>query len=197
MARDEQREQTRRRVYEAALEVFRRDGLDCRVDEIARQAGVSRGTFYFHFPTKDDVLLARMSETESGLATAIDALPEDAPLASVIDTMSEALARTWEPDPSLLPDVACAALRLAAAAPFDQNSIGLRAALATRFRAAQRRGQLLAILPAEILSDIYLANTLGGLLAWFGHRDTPLRTVLDAAGILFTRGAGEPVAPTK
>jgi AcrR family transcriptional regulator len=192
MSRDEKRAETRRKVYEAALAVFRRDGVDCAVDEIARRAGVSRGTFYFHFPTKDDVLLARMRETEDGIVAAIAAVPEDAPLSQMLDAISTEMARAWEPDPTLLPDVACAALRLAAMAPFDQRSITLRHLMSVRFQAAQLRGELLAILPAEVLSDIYLANTLGGLLGWFGHQETPLKVVLDGVAVLFTRGAGPP-----
>ena len=55
--RDAQREETRRRVYEAALEEFRRSGLAAAdVGKIVAAAGVARGTFYFHFPTKEHVL---------------------------------------------------------------------------------------------------------------------------------------------
>jgi len=74
VSREEQRAQTRQRLYECAVEVFRRDGVEaCRIDDIATAAGVSRGSFYFHFPTKKHVLLARMRETEDQLCDAIDA----------------------------------------------------------------------------------------------------------------------------
>src|SRR5205085_7825923 len=59
--RDLQREETRHKLYEAALEVFRRDGVAAaRIDDITRAVGTSRGTFYFHFPTKEHVLVERM-----------------------------------------------------------------------------------------------------------------------------------------
>jgi AcrR family transcriptional regulator len=49
---------TRRRIYEAAIEEFRRVGFDAAsIARIAVRAGVSRPSFYFHFPTKQHVLL--------------------------------------------------------------------------------------------------------------------------------------------
>ena len=57
--RDRQREETRRRIYLAALDVFRRTGVaPAHIDDIAGAAGVSRASFYFHFPTKEHVLVS-------------------------------------------------------------------------------------------------------------------------------------------
>jgi AcrR family transcriptional regulator len=56
--RENQRALTRRRLFDAAIEEFRREGFDrASVTRIAKRAGVSRASFYFHFPTKDHVLL--------------------------------------------------------------------------------------------------------------------------------------------
>ena len=55
--REARRQQTRQRVSAAALAEFKRTGLaDADVGDIAAAAGVARGTFYFHFPTKEHVL---------------------------------------------------------------------------------------------------------------------------------------------
>lgn len=57
-ARERQRQETRARLYEASLAEFARVGFDrASVAEIARVADVSRPSFYFHFPTKEHVLL--------------------------------------------------------------------------------------------------------------------------------------------
>ena len=57
-ARELQRQHTRARLFEAALAEFAKVGFDgASVAEIARAAGVSRPSFYFHFPTKEHVLL--------------------------------------------------------------------------------------------------------------------------------------------
>jgi TetR/AcrR family transcriptional repressor of uid operon len=55
--REAQRQQTRKRVYAAALAEFKRAGLaGADVGAIVAAAGVARGTFYFHFPTKEHVV---------------------------------------------------------------------------------------------------------------------------------------------
>jgi len=57
-AREAQRLQTRARVFDAALAEIGRSGLaGADVAAIASAAGVARGTFYFHFPTKEHVLI--------------------------------------------------------------------------------------------------------------------------------------------
>jgi AcrR family transcriptional regulator len=56
--REAQRLQTRARVFDAALVEIGRSGLaGADVAAIASAAGVARGTFYFHFPTKEHVLV--------------------------------------------------------------------------------------------------------------------------------------------
>lgn len=189
MSRDAQREQTRRRIYECALAIFRRDGVvACRIDDIAKSAGVSRGTFYFHFPTKEDVLLERMRETEVQICSALDAFASDAPLDQVVGRLAEKLAEIWEHDPQLLPEVASAALRYTAATMHDHEATPLRSALAARFTAAAERGEIASSLPPAILGDLYLGNTLAGLLAWYASPSLPLRGVLDAMTFVFWNG---------
>jgi AcrR family transcriptional regulator len=57
-ARETQRLQTRERLLGAAVAEFKRAGLAAAdVGAIVTAAGVAHGTFYFHFPTKEHVLL--------------------------------------------------------------------------------------------------------------------------------------------
>jgi len=51
-------EETRARILDAALEAFARYGYDATgVAEICRRAGVTKGGFYYHFPSKQAVFL--------------------------------------------------------------------------------------------------------------------------------------------
>lgn len=196
--RDAQRLETRKRIYDSALAIFRRDGVvECRTDDIANAAGVSRGAFYFHFPTKEHVMLERMRETEGVICAQIDALPSDASIDRVLSTVNRALAAIWEPDPKLLPELVAVALRFTALTMHDQQATPLRSALGTRFREAAARDELGTRVPAEILGDLYLGNTLGGLLAWYGNPVLPLVTILDAVTDLFWSGARAHDAPRR
>lgn len=48
----------RRRLLEAAAEVFAEHGLEAGVGEVAARAGVGRGTLFRNFPTKQDLIAA-------------------------------------------------------------------------------------------------------------------------------------------
>jgi AcrR family transcriptional regulator len=187
--RELQRQQTRRRVYECALAVFRKEGVsDCRIEDIAKAAGVSRGAFYFHFPTKADVLLERIRETEDQICAAIDALPANARLEHVLATLIAELVKIWEHDPTLLPDVTSTALYYTASTMSDQEASRLRALLCARFSAASAHGELSMRLPGEMLGDLYLGHMLAGLLAWYGNQALPLGIVLGGVTELFFSG---------
>jgi len=57
-ARDAQRLETRARLFDAAVAEISRSGLaGADVSTIAAAVGVARGTFYFHFPTKEHVVV--------------------------------------------------------------------------------------------------------------------------------------------
>jgi AcrR family transcriptional regulator len=57
------RERTRQRLLEAALSVFAKNGFErATVDEIVREAGFSKGAFYVHFETKDDLFWELLEE---------------------------------------------------------------------------------------------------------------------------------------
>ena len=45
-------------IIEAAERLLTRDGPDVRVEDVVREAGAAKGTFYLYFPTWDDLLEA-------------------------------------------------------------------------------------------------------------------------------------------
>src|SRR5512142_1037589 len=61
-------EETRGKIIQAALECFSRAGYDATgVAEICTTAGVSKGAFYHHFPSKEAVFIALLNQWLDGL----------------------------------------------------------------------------------------------------------------------------------
>lgn len=68
MSQHQRSEETHERILHAALEGFAQNGFDATgVAEICRRAGVSKGAFYHHFPSKQAVFLELMEQWLTGL----------------------------------------------------------------------------------------------------------------------------------
>ena len=75
--RERKKEETRRRIFETAIALFREKGFEqTTVDEITEKADVGRGTFFNYFPRKESVL-AYLSEERVALAEENAVLLED------------------------------------------------------------------------------------------------------------------------
>lgn len=61
----------RERILDAAGALFYRDGFRAvGVDRVIAEAGVAKATFYRHFPSKDDLIVAWLGRAEAALAAA-------------------------------------------------------------------------------------------------------------------------------
>ncbi|OBK22636.1 TetR/AcrR family transcriptional regulator [Mycobacterium asiaticum] len=68
--RETKRLQTRERLMGAAVAEFKRSGMaEADVGAIVAAAGVAHGTFFFHFPTKEHVLLELEHREEQRIAS--------------------------------------------------------------------------------------------------------------------------------
>jgi AcrR family transcriptional regulator len=64
----------RERVLAAAREAFANEGPEVPLDVIAERAGVGAGTVHRHFPTKESLVAAVVTDRLAGLAARADAL---------------------------------------------------------------------------------------------------------------------------
>ena len=79
-AREARRRQTRERVLGAAIAEFKRSGMTgADVNAIVAAAGVAHGTFFFHFPSKEHVLLELELQEEARIAAEFARFLESTP----------------------------------------------------------------------------------------------------------------------
>lgn len=102
-------ERNRRRLVEAATQMFCERGLEIGVGEIAHEAGVGRGTLFRNFPTKEHLIAAvvvdRMSESVIRARAALEAPDPGLALFELIDqsigraagdrALFDAIGDTW------------------------------------------------------------------------------------------------------
>jgi AcrR family transcriptional regulator len=188
--RDRQRAETRRRVRDEALKLIRKDGLgDTRIDAIARAVGMSRGTVYFHYPTKEDVVAEVLAEAETRIGAALRDLPKSAAIADVLEAFCNAFAKEWERDHELFPSVASVALRRAAETIRSRRRDAVLHALALRFRVAADRSEITMTMRPPVLAHVFLVNVLAATLAWSTRPRPKLGIVLGDVVDVFLSGA--------
>jgi AcrR family transcriptional regulator len=87
--RDLRRQETRDRIEQVALELFRRDGFgSVTVEDVCRVAQVAPATFYRHFACKEDVVFAYRADFATALDGAVartaDGGPENEQMARIL-----------------------------------------------------------------------------------------------------------------
>jgi AcrR family transcriptional regulator len=147
-----------------------------QIDRIARAAGVVRGTFYFHFPSKDDVLFELKHRMEYQALTRLrDFRHTEIPLSEYLLRLADALIETTSSVGSieLLRESLSLYMRRPDSEPLEEMSLDEEVAL--RIAAAQKRGELRQDLSADQIAVLFLTSTFG----FFGQLEgEELRTAL-------------------
>jgi AcrR family transcriptional regulator len=101
-AKRRRREETRQKLLDAAFSVFAHNGFErATVDEIVREAGYSKGAFYVHFESKEDLFWAMLEERISGVQETLrEAVDIDLPVAENQRRILEAIFALDREDPA-------------------------------------------------------------------------------------------------
>jgi AcrR family transcriptional regulator len=167
--------ETRRRLIRAALELwnereFEDASEETTSEEIARAAGVSRGTFYFHFAHKDDILLEMSWATGELMAEEAEAgMKREVPSFELADQLMMSMARRVSRAPrAAVSRVAQHWARLGTGShePLDPRTF--RAAFATVVGYAVDRGDLPDDTEVTELATLLEASTMSALAGWAG-----------------------------
>ena len=161
--RERKKEETRRRIFEAAVDLFRAKGFDATtVDEITERADVGRGTFFNYFPRKEAVL-AYLSESRLVQAeeNASDLLTAASPVREKLVELYLHAASAYEEDRELSRFVFAEWLKRGFAPTRDA---GLRweqlvlAILAQGRESGELRADVTAVRAAALLSGAYIST---------------------------------------
>jgi AcrR family transcriptional regulator len=198
--RAEQKQATRARLFDIAMRLFDQRGYEAvNIDDIVRASKVARGTFYFHFPTKEDVLYEAVRRGEREIISGMSAIA-DRPFREVLRATCDGFAATWGGRRALLVQAGMVGLRRTIGTERLREEEPLRLELVRHVERALAKRELCSILPAQMLADIFLLNVFAALMAWAPRGEPELDVVMPGVIDLFLRGAegfGVPARPAK
>jgi len=188
--RREQKQATRAHLFDVAMRLFDLKGYDAvNIDDIVRASKVARGTFYFHFPGKEDILYEAVRRGELEIVAQMAAVPEGAPLRDVLAATCDGFAAIWGERRELLVQAGMVGLRRTISTERARAEEPLRLELAPRVERALAQGELGSVLPAQMLADVFLLNVFAALMAWAPVGEPSLGVVMPGVIDLFLRGA--------
>jgi TetR/AcrR family fatty acid metabolism transcriptional regulator len=158
---------THARVFEAAVRLFARQGYAATsVEQITREAGVAKGTFFIHFATKDAVVTQLVRDQVRAARKARDRIiakggtPIDALRATVMTLGAEVAA-----DRELSRVVIAANILNPMLGGFAESVFGgIIAEMMDDVRAAQRGGLLDPEIDAELIAGTLITSYFGAAL---------------------------------
>lgn len=162
---------TRRKLIEVALGLWNERGFEeafetTTVADIAKAAGVSKGTFYFHFANKQEILLEMAWATSRKMIEEADAgIRRGTPMFELVDQLMRSMARrvSRTPKPLVYRVIGEWSRR-------NPEVVARPLGVGVGFEAVIRYGQDRATLPTDVdvyeLAALLHAATLDALIRW-------------------------------
>jgi AcrR family transcriptional regulator len=190
--RETRGDRTRARLVEAALAEFQRHGFErASVARIAEQAGVSRPTFYFHFPAKEDLLRELQASLQASLA---ERIARSRSLRDALDVFVNGILEVQREVGALVfAEMLRVQTRGRPSGEPESEPAPVRDALAPWF--IKGATQLREGLDRERASQLYLSSIFGYLIGPTSADAAQIRTDLHALTALFLRDAADEDQP--
>jgi AcrR family transcriptional regulator len=163
----ERRAKTRQSILDAAEALFEEHGYDATsVENITEAARIAKGTFYQHFDTKLDVLLALTRCQQESIWEAVLAALENGqpPLEAGLDFVRGMARWCRERGP-----VAGELVLRAMEQPDERQQSSARLLLAHILERAQRRGEIRSDMSAEAIATVIVAAMVPPMVYWSRH----------------------------
>lgn len=175
--REEKRAQTKEQILSAAAWLIAEKGYDnTTLDDVTERANVSRGTFYYNFAAKEDLVVElSLSSLSSSIESALAMSSKGAASEQALERLLLDAAEFGERFPELAK--VFFALKINELAPFEdfQTRTGEQAkparfqfhrAIQELVRNAQKNGQIRSDLAPDDLSGMIIAVFLQALESW-------------------------------
>jgi AcrR family transcriptional regulator len=195
--REEKKRDTRKRLIDTGLELFRGRGFDdTRVRDIVERVGVSPATFFNYFPTKQAILEAQAEQTADLYAALLTHELErtDVPCVERLEEITRLLAEALQSD-RVIARLMVTRTQLFFSSTGDKadKDRAAQRLLAQLFTQGQASGEIEPGADPLQLAEIYTALTIltaaNWLIDWWGPPLEPLEDRLLAALATFLRGA--------
>jgi TetR/AcrR family transcriptional regulator, cholesterol catabolism regulator len=177
--RARRKQQTREQILDAAVELFIRQGYDATiVDQIAAAADVARGTFFNHFPGKEDVTHAWIQRRRHELRDTIAATTAPDATTRILDGL-KAVAALYDADSATRRAMVRTWIRCGGpfGAGHGQTAEFIRAVLDEGKDAGQVRTDLDTGTAGSVLQDVFI----GALCRWAATETDSLKQHLHPA----------------
>jgi len=193
----EGKESTRQRILDAATEVFSEKGYHgAAVDDIVKASQTSKGSFYFHFPSKQDIFFSLVDRLIASLErSAEEAIDQEKGALLKVNAALETVFNTFSKHRSLAKILLVGGVGLGKA--FDERLLAIHARFASLIREhldeAIVEGSI-PVLDAEITSYAWLGAVNEVIIRWlYTGQPDPLDEALDTLRVLLLRSIGTEV----
>lgn len=165
--RDAKKAQVRQALYDAALTQFRDAGYeDASIAQICKAAGVAKGTFFNHFPTKAHIL-ADWYDAAMQDADLKSSLSADAPLEACFLNMAENAVLLAGSDPVLWRAKHAYAPKSEDIQRSERETdLRVEAQATALVKSAQSRGEIRSDIKPEALAALYISAVTGVIRQW-------------------------------
>jgi AcrR family transcriptional regulator len=166
----ERSRETRRKLVDVGRRLWRAQGFSATtVGEICEAAGVAKGTFYFYFPRKEDLLVEIGLDTSHRVGDDLaERLGSDDSTAEVLlSTIAQLARRTARtPKPMLLELIQELYRHAADWSEVRSNRVDLRSVFEAIFERGHLRGEVREEFSPNELARLTTAVVLNGMMIW-------------------------------
>lgn len=182
--RERKRQETREKIFRAALRLFSERGFfETTTEQITEAADVGQGTFFNYFPSKQHVLVVLSEIQLTKINAARDqALSGKLPIVDVLNALTHDIAREPGQSQALMRALFSAIVsneqvRAMAASLFEQG----REQLAVIIAEGQKRGEIRDDRKPADLAWAFQRGIAGTLFLWAMNSKASLHSLLDKA----------------